>query len=1117
MSWPQEAVLERLVTDPRLDFTVLDLAEALWLAIHVDLGARPQDGPRTAPDPGEPADSHSPTEAEAVDLRLPGDADACGADRGVTAEPEPIPPDPPAGSSPSLAGPRELPAIPRNQGLGWGSGPQLPVVLPTAPALPARLDLARAMRPLRRRVPSPHRRQLDVDQTARMAAAGELWFPIWKPEPDRWLDATILLDQRPGDDLWGRLGVELATLLAELGAFRVLRVRRVRLDRGIRLGEVAGAADRHLMLVVSDCVGDAWRTGAAGALLHGWARRAAVAILQPLPECLWHRTALAPQFGRLWAPRPGAPTTAYVFRSDDEVDAQVAPGAVAIPILEIDPDWLRAWAGWVAGTTSPAATGKIDAFVTVARLESGAPEPTGTSREYSQHVERAERMRPGTARDLVDEFRGDASPQAYTLARYLAPAVPLNLGVIRAVQAATLPESVPSHVAEVLYSGLLEQVVDLGADQRSDERQYDFVPGVRDLLLATLPNDQALWVFEAVSRYLEQRVDQPGASFRAVAFTPARSLSGPALREPFARVRAQVLRRLTSRTMTVAVGCGPGVDPLAGESGAYLVGRIAEVYRLRVPGVVLTEHHWSGESSLPDADLAPLERGYLLWWSGTRPGQGLPRCVGACAGPATQIAVRRFVETLRHRLPRAFHGQNPILVTAEDPDESARDWADHEGVVLMGFPELQLDGGPRQFARWQAADLARDPVCPTHRYIPQRWVSLPWDQRSALRAGDSGQRDALRQLRTWLNDAQRRGQVIGVVGESGLGKTVLLRQLARRLAAEGDPVVPVLVDLGTLDERRGLDQAVMSRWRLCGEETTSLALIRHLLREGRLVPLCDGLDEWVASRRDGAIRTRWNVVRDLVAQGGTIVVVSRDRDLLAEIMEATADLALVRRRMVMLECFDREQKLRYLQALLGGRQPALARLGLLEGVGNLGGMAANPRFLALMASIDDRRLRSVGRGAGAVTAAMIYRELIDQWLENEHQRQRAFGNASMTKDMLWRAVTALAMRLWESGASALTADDLGVVADVLIRITATPPAQRPTRSDTARALAAGGLLVRDHEYRFAFVDRTVMEWLVAQALAERPRHARPEETSGPFPETAMTSTMVEELPEPGTS
>ncbi|TDE30659.1 SAV_2336 N-terminal domain-related protein, partial [Actinomadura sp. 6K520] len=250
-----------------------ELSEMLWLACHISgpeetvpsAAVRPQ-RPVSAP-PGPPGFKTPRSDA-----------------------PVPVPPvpltalHPPPGSSP----------VPE------AGGAAAEVLVPTAPMLADPLGVQRALRPLKRRVPSRQRTEVDEDATAARIADTRLWTPVLVPSPERWLSLTLVVDTGPTMRLWRPLARELAETLLRQGAFQDLHVSylgatgRVTSAPGAPSqdpGTLLDASGRRAVLVLSDCSGPHWWDGRAAQAVRRWARAGPTAILQPLPEHLWRRTA----------------------------------------------------------------------------------------------------------------------------------------------------------------------------------------------------------------------------------------------------------------------------------------------------------------------------------------------------------------------------------------------------------------------------------------------------------------------------------------------------------------------------------------------------------------------------------------------------------------------------------------------------------------------------------------------------------------------------------------------------------------------------------------------------------------------------------------------------------
>ncbi|MEU4822796.1 SAV_2336 N-terminal domain-related protein [Actinomadura sp. NPDC023710] len=442
-----------------------ELSEMLWLACHISpAGEQPSAVPPVPP----------PVVDEPVDAPAP-----------------PNPPEPPAPRpSEPLTG-----LHPRQDAGAEPVGRASEVLVPTAPMLADPLGVQRALRPLKRRVPSRHRVEVDEDATAARIADTRLWTPVLVPSPERWLGLDLVVDTGHTMRLWRPLARELAETLLRQGAFQDVHLSY--LDGKGRVastpeappqdpGTLLDASGRRAVLVLSDCSGPHWWNGRAVQAVRRWAQAGPTAIVQPLAERLWRRTAAPTSPGLAVLPRPGAPNTDLRFAP---YDGAAGPG-VPVPVLEIAPRWFGAWARLVSGSDpQPAAVATLPA-----RPSGAAP----VRREQELPV--AERVR---------RFLATASPAAAELAAHVAVSVP-SLPVMRLIQHRVLGGSGPGQLAEVLLSGLLRP---------ADGARYAFVPGAREALLDTLPRPEALHtrhVLEAVSAEIERRAGTTAETFRAL-------------------------------------------------------------------------------------------------------------------------------------------------------------------------------------------------------------------------------------------------------------------------------------------------------------------------------------------------------------------------------------------------------------------------------------------------------------------------------------------------------------------------------------------------------------------------------------------------------------------------
>ncbi|MFJ2181138.1 SAV_2336 N-terminal domain-related protein [Streptomyces anulatus] len=519
--------LTALLGSAGVDVSTDELLDVLWLAVARG-AAEPEDGPPPERPAGPRPASGPLDEAEdALDLDV---------DRGGPG---------PLRESHSVEPPQGLYAP---AGSGDRGRPSRSVGVHGVRALRSPRALGRAMRPLRRTVDSRTELVLDEHATVdRMAETG-LPEPVLRPLPERWLSAALVIDDGPSMVLWRQLADEVKALLQAQGIFRDIRTYTMDSGDGtgplVRSGGYAGArggtdglrldpARRTLVLVLSDMVGERWRTGAVHAALRTWAVRAPVAVLQPLPERMWPQSPAGPVERLLVSsPRPAAPGRALTVSHPVFPDGMMPYSGTAIPVLEPTTGHLMPW---VSLLTTRRSCAPLPVMLVPDEIP---PLPPASSRPPPHLRSAGERFR---------RFREAASPESSLLAGALASVTPLTLPVMRLVHEAHRGDGArfhPAQLAEVFLGGLLRRRP--GATAKSAENaEHEFYPGVADLLLDTVRTSVALDTAERVSDYLLRRGGE-GPEFRARldADGPGATPDLPEHAGPFAAASPQLLRRL---------------------------------------------------------------------------------------------------------------------------------------------------------------------------------------------------------------------------------------------------------------------------------------------------------------------------------------------------------------------------------------------------------------------------------------------------------------------------------------------------------------------------------------------------------------------------------------------
>ena len=530
----------------KLDLSPIELAEILWLALQNGEVVAERQGERSHASPSEET---RPAQPSSLDQGMENQANPSTASV-VTKPPQ---------RNEEGEGDAEHPPPP---------GMAVPVKIPEAIALRNRREIARSLRPLMRKVPSKLRQSIDEELTVIQIAEAQTWSPVVKPDPERWLELAIVVEVTSLLDVWRDTVSEFRQLMERHGAFRDVRTWELKSNEQGKLQlflqtasglkgnarnprELLDAGGRRLVLLLSDCTSRAWRSGKMPQLLKLWSRENPVTIVQLLPERYWDRSALGLGYPVALRSRlPGALSRDWAIEGLSPRRRQRLPGGLKIPVVTMQPESLGRWAKALSAIAEQTTTGIL--------LGTQALQPTDVKGATTESL---------TAKQLVQRFRGTASDEAQELADMMA-VLPVNWSVIRLIQknlahgADPVSETGALYLAEIFLSGLLCPVV-LTTEQPQKcqiSPQYDFVEGVRNVLLGTIPISEAqeigekvateifrqlpMEVQERVSADIERRFGESLSYFEAF-LIPDLPWGEDATAEilPFARVTGQVLRR----------------------------------------------------------------------------------------------------------------------------------------------------------------------------------------------------------------------------------------------------------------------------------------------------------------------------------------------------------------------------------------------------------------------------------------------------------------------------------------------------------------------------------------------------------------------------------------------
>ncbi|MFF6937723.1 TIR-like protein FxsC [Streptomyces sp. NPDC008312] len=487
---------------------------------------------------------------------------------------------------------REQSAVGGHKVSAYGSAdgdtqPGVRLTLGQAAALPQALAIGRALRPLRRRWQHGQRTELHIDATVEDYARTGLLVPHLVPMPERWLDVTVVLDRSSSMSVWDPAVDGLNKILRSLGALRtlntwhltwsgtdpVLHDQRGALVPVGQAGRREGQPGRRLMLVLSDCAAPGWRSGTLWKHLHVWSRTTSLALFNPLPPRLWHRTALDLPLTVTTAPEPVAPSGSWGYepkqprrwRRESSIRSWHA-----VPVIGTDPEDLRRWAQTLMRSDPEGCTAVL--IPDIGRPPQRAPRRPSAARAVTPAPKLAAR---------AEAFLQTARTPATQLAIHAAALDTFTLPILHALREQAVPEARLDDLAELLTA-------DLCTVRRNPEADdlYTFRPEALAYLRQKLTRQTAWRTHQALTRHIASRPWTPGG-LTAVLHT-ATGARLPTALVPFAEAADSVLRQLgvigpTGPASASAAGPGLSPSPLARpiqlEQTSNLVGALQE--RLR--------------------------------------------------------------------------------------------------------------------------------------------------------------------------------------------------------------------------------------------------------------------------------------------------------------------------------------------------------------------------------------------------------------------------------------------------------------------------------------------------------------------------------------------------------
>jgi WD40 repeat protein/nucleoside phosphorylase len=395
-----------------------------------------------------------------------------------------------------------------------------------------------------------------------------------------------------------------------------------------------------------------------------------------------------------------------------------------------------------------------------------------------------------------------------------------------------------------------------------------------------------------------------------------------------------------------------------------------------------------------------------------------------------------------------------------------------KGILLQSFTEYQGLIDFRGYLDRRLQLLERDAIYPPALYVPQR---AEFESGSDKMVSD----DALGELSRLL--ASPLGRFVVVLGDFGTGKTFLLHELARRMTLERGPLVPVLIEMRTLEKKAQLDALVAQHFMLAGMERFDRRTFRYMLDEGRIALLFDGFDELALRVTYDRAAEHFSTLIEAAQGQAKLVVTCRAQHFLSDQQVREKARQANGYRLARLQAFTEEQIQHFLVNQLGDEVAARRRYDLLGQVQDLRGLSHNPRMLGFISAISEQELLEAKGRDKQITASTLYEKILKRWLKNEEERAHPEGiEPGLDEEQRRHAATALAMLLWRRGERTINLEDIPETLKVEVEALANHKLDEGVFN---HQVGSGTLLVRDDGKNFSFIHQSIMEWLVAKEAA----------------------------------
>ena len=458
--------------------------------------------------------------------------------------------------------------------------------------------------------------------------------------------------------------------------------------------------------------------------------------------------------------------------------------------------------------------------------------------------------------------------------------------------------------------------------------------------------------------------------------------------------------------------------------------------------------------------------------------------LGAVEADLTEEYLQKFSEIHDKYVSSRSTAYSIIVYGGEDPPQSIREQARIKNILLKSFIEYQGLIDLREYTRKRAEELTSDVIYPPNEYVTQAmeissgFISLANDIQTET--------DAVSAISKLIMEPDR-GRFIMVLGDFGVGKTFLLHKLALHIQDSYPGITPVLVEMRALEKAHSIEELIAPHFVRYNMDFRPSAF-NYMLSEGRIILLFDGFDE-LALRvsYDRAADHLKGIVQAASSEKARIVLTSRTQHFMndRQLMNALGKMvtSIKGHRIARLKPFTKSQIMQFLLNRIGSQPEAEERFKLIENIQELMGLSHNPRMLSFIANLSNKDFAEVKKENKEITSALLYRMLIDKWLQHEDTRANPDGiQPGLSLEDRWKTASTLAQCLWKRNITAISLSELTQEMAASIEHL---PVLKSDLDSGIHQVGSGTLLIRDSDGNFSFVHQSILEWFIASRAAEQ--------------------------------